>query len=140
MGFLTIVSLLLYAVAHMDLGDSPRHTNVWVGVNSFIIVAGIFSVKSDIFLRDSHSLYGLTLSTVSVQQERTARRELDGDSERAAVLAAEMEIPAQDEVSLAMLVLFSVAVSVFSESSLTEPSENTVGKSLWRMALMQKDP
>ena len=106
MGFLTIVSLLLYAVAHMDLGDSPRHTNVWVGVNSFIIVVGIFSVNLEKLFGDSHSLFSVTLSTVSVQQERAARRELDGDGEGAAVLAAEMEIPAQDEVPLAMLVLF----------------------------------
>ena len=76
----------------MDLGDSPRHTNVWVGVNSFIIVVGIFSVNLEKLFGDSHSLYRLTLSTVSVQQERTARRELDGDGEGAAVLAAEMEV------------------------------------------------
>ena len=68
MGFLTIVSLLLYVVAHMDLGDSPRHTNVWVGVNSFIIVVGIFSVNLEKLFGDSHSLFSVTLSTVSVQQ------------------------------------------------------------------------
>ena len=90
--FVTTVSLLLCVVAQMELGDSPTHINVWMTVKSFIIVVRIYSVNPDKLLGDPHSLNGLTLSTVSVQQERAARRELDGDGERAAVLAAEMEI------------------------------------------------
>ena len=66
--FITAVSLLLCVVTQVELGESSRHINFWMTVKSFIIVVRIFSVNLEKLFGDSHSLYGLTLSTVSVQQ------------------------------------------------------------------------
>ena len=82
-----MTSLLLNVVTQVEFDDASRSIKVWMDVSNCISIVGIFSINPDQLLGDHHYLYGLTLSTVSVQQERTARRELDGDGERAGVLA-----------------------------------------------------
>ena len=77
-----MTSLLLNVVTQVEFDDASRSIKVWKDVRNCIRVVDIFSVNPHKLLGDSHSLYGLTLSTVSVQQERAARRELDGDGEK----------------------------------------------------------